>query len=231
MTPAFPALLLAATLGLSTMARAEPAPAHECDRLAQPPRSAMGGMPVFADGVEYKDLRWPAARAACTKAMQEHPGEVRFRTYAARAADKSGEAREAVRLYRAAADEGDALAQNNLGAAYANGEGGLPRNEREAVRYYRMASDQGFASGMSNLAAMYAAGSGGLARNDREAVRLWQAALESGDVQAQTNLGVMYAGGRGGLPRDMRQAIGMWRLAAEQGSTEATGNLRKAGVR
>lgn len=224
--PCLSALLLAAL-----PARAEPAPVHECDRLAQPARGAMGGMTALADGVEFKDLRWPAARAACSRAMQEFPGEVRFVVYAARAADKGGDSREAVRLYRAAAEEGNALAQNNLGAAYANGEGGLARNEREAARYYRMAADQGLASGMSNLAVMYAYGRGGIARNDREAVRLWQSALEFGDMQAQTNLGVMYAEGRGGLQRDMRQAISMWRMAAEQGSTEAANNLRKAGVR
>ena len=223
--------LLPVLAGLPAAAGAQPAPVHECDRLAQPTRQSLGRLPALTEGVDNASLRWPAARAACTRAMQEHPGEVRFMTYAARAADKGGDAREAVRLYRLAATEGDALAQNNLGVAYANGEGGLPRNDREAVRYYRLAADQGLASGQANLAAMHSSGQGGLPRDDREAVRLWQAALESGNVQAQTNLGTMYAEGRGGLPRNMRQAIGMWRAAAEQGSAEARNNLRKAGAR
>ncbi|RYE95972.1 MAG: hypothetical protein EOO78_22435, partial [Oxalobacteraceae bacterium] len=66
----------------------------------------MGALPAASDGVTYKDLRWPAARVACAKAMEDAPGEVRFVAFAARAADKGGDEKTAARLYRAAADEG-----------------------------------------------------------------------------------------------------------------------------
>ena len=52
--------------------------------------------------------------------------------------------REAVRLYRLAADQGDAHAQFNLGRCYANGTG-VAKDERESVRLYRLAADQGHA--------------------------------------------------------------------------------------
>jgi len=206
------------------------APEHECDRLAQPPRQTMGRMPALAEGVGYGTLRGSAALAACTRAMAEHPGEARFIAFAARAANKAGDARETVRLYRLAVDQGNALAQNNLGVMYEAGEGALPRNDREAERLYRLAAEQDFPGGQANLGVLYATGHGGLPRNDREAVRLWMLAAEHEDAQAQNNLGRMYAEGRGGLPRDNREAARMWRMAADQGSTEARNNLRKLGA-
>ena len=207
----------------------EPAPVTECDTLAQPPKESMGPIPMVAPGVAIGSMRWPAARAACAKAMTDFPGEVRFVAYAARAADKAGDAREAARLNKAAADEGNAVAQNNLGVMYVNGEGGLGRSGREAERYYRMAAEQGYPGAQVNLGVMLAQGLGGVPRNDREAVRLFQAAANSGNVDGQNSLGKMYAEGRGGLPRDLGQAVSLWRSAADGGSVEARGNLRKAG--
>ena len=222
---------MATLLAPAAMAQPAAAPEHECDRLAQPPRAAMGTLPVFAEGVGYASMRGSAARAACQRAMTDNPEEVRFMVYAARAADKAGDSREAVRLYRMAAEKGNPVAQTNLGVMYAAGEGALPRNPAEAVRLYRLAAEQGFPGAQANLGVMYALGQGGLRRDDREAVRLWMQAAEHEDSQAQNNLGKMYAEGRGGLPRDSREAARMWRLAAEQGSVEAQNNLRRMGVR
>ncbi len=221
---------LALAAAVTTPGLGQTASETECDRLAQPPRQTMGKLPALAEGVTYASLRAAAARKACEQAMTEQPGDVRFVVYAARAADKAGDSREAVRLYRLAAEKGNALAQNNLGAIYEAGEGALPRNEREALRLYQLAADQGLPGAQSNLGAMCATGHG-VQRNEREAVRLWMMAAESEDSQAQNNLGKMYAEGRGGLRRDNQEAARMWRLAAAQGSVEATNNLRRMGVR
>ena len=59
--------------------------------------------------------------------------------------------REKVRLYKLAAGQGDAYAQNNLGFMYENGRGGLTQDDREAVRLYKLAADQGNADGQRNL--------------------------------------------------------------------------------
>ncbi len=206
------------------------APEHECDRLAQPSRAVMGNLPALVEGVPATAIRAPAARAACARALAEFPAEARFLAFAARAADRAGDAREAVRLYRLAADQGYALAQNNLAAMFSRGEGGLPRSEREAERLYRAAADQGFPAAMSNLGTLYLAGRGGVPRNEREAVRLFRAAADTGEDAGQVNLGTMYAEGRGGLPRDMREAARLWREAAAGGSVEARNNLRRAGL-
>ncbi len=51
--------------------------------------------------------------------------------------------REAARLYRLAADQGNANAQANLGFFYEKGRGGLPKDDREAARLYKLAADRG----------------------------------------------------------------------------------------
>ncbi len=57
---------------------------------------------------------------------------------------------EAVRLYRLAAVQGNANAQNNLGVMYETGTG-VAKDLAEAVRLYRLAADQGNAAAHFNL--------------------------------------------------------------------------------
>jgi hypothetical protein len=58
---------------------------------------------------------------------------------------------EAVRLYRLAADQGNANALFNLGVMYKNGRGGLAKDKREAARLYKLAADQGDADAWFEL--------------------------------------------------------------------------------
>jgi TPR repeat protein len=51
--------------------------------------------------------------------------------------------REAARLHKLAADQGNARGQANLGVFYEQGRGGLAKDEREAARLYKLAADQG----------------------------------------------------------------------------------------
>ena len=83
-------------------------------------------------------------------------------------------AEEAVRLYRLAAEQGDANAQFNLGVAYRNGRG-VARDFAEAVRWYRLAAEQGFAVAQNYLGAMYDNGEG-VERDHEEAVRWYRLA-------------------------------------------------------
>ena len=61
---------------------------------------------------------------------------------------------------RALAEQGNAVAQNNLGYAYDNGFG-VPEDDAEAVRWYRLAAEQGDADAQNNLGFMYANGLAG----------------------------------------------------------------------
>ena len=63
-------------------------------------------------------------------------------TDAADAAYAKGDYATALRLLRPLADQGDAVAQYNLGVMHANGHG-VPQNYAEAAKWYRLAADQG----------------------------------------------------------------------------------------
>ena len=66
---------------------------------------------------------------------------------------------EAIKWYRKAAEQGDAVAQFNLGTMYAKGEG-VSQNDAEAAQWYRLAADHGLAGAQFNLGMMYAEGQG-----------------------------------------------------------------------
>ena len=129
---------------------------------------------------------------------------------------------EAIRLYRLAAQQGDAEAQTNLGWIYENGRG-VPQDDVEAIHWYRLAAEQGDARAQTNLGWMYGNGRG-VPQDDVAAVRWYSLAAEQGRVLAQTNLGRMYEDGEG-VPQDDVEAVRWYRLAAEQGDAGAQTNL------
>ena len=129
-----------------------------------------------------------------------------------------GDYAAALKEWRPLAEQGDAVAQFNLGLMYAKGEG-VPEDAREAVRWYRKAAEQGNAIAQFWLGVMYAGGKG-IPEDAREAVRWYRKAAEQGNAYAQLNLGVMYADGEG-VPEDAREAVRWYRKAAEQGHARA----------
>ena len=66
---------------------------------------------------------------------------------------------EALRWFRAAADQDNASAQFSLGALCENGYG-VEQDYAEAVKWYRKAADQGDAAAQLNLGIMYYYGRG-----------------------------------------------------------------------
>ena len=63
--------------------------------------------------------------------------------------------KKAEELYRAAADRGHAVAQNNLGVLLRSAN-----KFEEAARYFALAANQGFTDGETNLSACYVNGTG-----------------------------------------------------------------------
>ena len=123
---------------------------------------------------------------------------------------------------QAAAEQGNAKAQFNLGLMYATGRG-VPQDDAEAVRWFRLAADQGDASAQFNLGVMYRDGEG-VPPDEAEAVRWFRLAADQGNALGQSNLGVMYAEGRG-VPQDEAEAARWNRLAADQGDVLGQSNL------
>jgi TPR repeat protein len=76
----------------------------------------------------------------------------------------------AYRLFLPLAEQGNALAQYNLGVMY-DREEGVPQDYKEAVKWYRLSADQGDASAQYNLGLMYAEGQGVL--QDYAVAHMW----------------------------------------------------------
>ena len=66
---------------------------------------------------------------------------------------------EAAKWYRLAAEQGNKVAQNNLGVLYAEGNG-VPQDYTEAAKWYRLAAEQGYSRAQYKLGASYDAGYG-----------------------------------------------------------------------
>ena len=97
----------------------------------------------------------------------------------------------AIQAWTTLAQQGNDVAQYNLGIMYAQGQG-VTQDYVEAVKWYRKAAEQGFAPAQVNLGIMYGQGKG-VPQDDVEAVKWYRKAAEQGYALAQYNLGVMYA--------------------------------------
>ena len=89
----------------------------------------------------------------------------------------------------AAAKQGKAYAQFNLGNMYDNGNG-VPENDAEAVKWFRKAANQGYANAQSNLGVMYANGEG-IPENHVGAYVWWSMAKTQGHKGAKGNLEIL----------------------------------------
>ena len=122
---------------------------------------------------------------------------------------------EAIKM---AAEQGDALAQFNLGSMYYKGEG-APEDIVKAVAWFLKAAEQGHAQAQSFLGSLYDIGEG-VPEDDAVAVRWYRKAAEQGFAQAQLLLGIMYSIGEG-VPEDILQAYAWLSIAAAQDDDQA----------
>jgi uncharacterized protein len=126
-----------------------------------------------------------------------------------------GDYKEAIRLFRISAEQGNADGQVNLGTMYGKGLG-VPQDYKEAFRLFRLSAEQGNDNGQYNLGVMYMNGRE-VPQNYKEAVKWYRLAAEQGFPEAQDNLGYMYYTGQG-VPQDYLLAH-MWvNLAASSGA-------------
>ena len=80
------------------------------------------------------------------------------------------------------AEQGDAIAQGELGWLYSMGQG-VPRDDKEAAKWYRKAAEQGDANAQRELGNLYGFGQG-VPRDDKEAAKWYAKAAEQGNVVA-----------------------------------------------
>jgi uncharacterized protein len=151
----------------------------------------------------------------------------------ATAAYRSHDYATALQLFRPLAEQGNAIAQFNLGLMYVNGEG-VRQNYSKAFGWFRSAADQGLLDAQNNLGLMYLSGLSPLnmfVSDPRSAdavkkihlasaVEWFRKAADQGHALAQYNLGRMYFEGLG-VPQDFVRAHMWFNLSAAQGEQSA----------
>ena len=130
----------------------------------------------------------------------------------------------ALREWTPLAEQGNAIAQKNIGWIYEKGLG-VAVDYTTALQWYKRAGEQGDAKALNNIGRMHGKGMG-VTQNFKIAVKYYRLAAEQGDALAQFNLGIMYAQGQG-VSKSYETAAKWYRLAAEQGSPFAQHNLGK----
>ena len=111
-----------------------------------------------------------------------------------------------------AAEQGDAIAQYNLGVMYRNGQE-VPKDYAIAAKWFHKAAEQGEPQAQRDLGLAYAAGRG-VAEDMVIAVNWLRKAAEQEDRRALYALGLAYAAGRG-VPEDEVKAAQLWLKSAE----------------
>ncbi len=123
---------------------------------------------------------------------------------------------------RNAATKGDASAEFEIGARFAEGRG-IQQDLQRAINWYQKAAAQGFAPAQYRLGSMYERGLG--VKADLARARVWyQRAAEGGIVKAMHNLAVLSAG-RDAAVTDYQIAGKWFRAAADHGLTDSQFNL------
>jgi hypothetical protein len=133
-------------------------------------------------------------------------------------ANNRGDYATALREWRPLAEQGDALAQYNLGVLYRKGRG-MPQDDVQARQWFEKAAAQGQAKAQFNLGTLYFNGEG-VKKDYQQALRWFRLAADQGEALAQTKMAIMYDDGQG-VPQDIVQAYKWYSLAATNGDKPA----------
>ena len=121
---------------------------------------------------------------------------------------------ELQRLAKKFAEQGDAVAQFDLGVMYYNGNG-VPKDYTKASKYYTLAAEQGLSSAQYNLGLLHEHGKG-IPKDYAKAALWYSFAAEQGEVKSQAKLGYLCFFGLG-VPKDFVTAYMWLNLAASSG--------------
>lgn len=158
------------------------------------------------DVVEAMQVLRPAAQA----------GHAPSQTLLAFILERADFTEDAVALYRAAAEQGDAEGHAGLANAYLSGRG-VAKDEKRALQHFSKAADAGHAASVDVIATAWAQGGLGLdARADPAGARmaLQRAAAQGHLASAEALLGAYQQGGLGQAP-DAAEAA-RWQLRVTQ---------------
>jgi uncharacterized protein len=131
-------------------------------------------------------------------------------------AHQRGDYATALREWQPLAEQGDALAQYNLGLLYDNGRG-VQKDYAQARQWYEKAAAQGRADAQVNLGILYDYGRS-IPQDFKKAVYWYRLSAKQGNDLAQRRLGLMYERGDG-VERDIVQAY-MWYILGTTGGAD-----------
>lgn len=146
---------------------------------------------------------------------------------AARQAYINGDYDAALVVIREAAEAGNGMALNILGAAYDDGRG-VEKDAQKAVELFERAAKAGEVRARYNLGSLFAFGSGDVAMDRKRAVREFRLAVAAGYAPAMTALGQLEERAD---PPDHVAAADWYEKAHEKGDLVATANLAHAYVK
>jgi TPR repeat protein len=156
------------------------------------------GEPLDLQGIEAgklpNEINPLTAIPACTEAVQQFPGTVRYLYELGRAKLAARDVPGAVDMFQKAADGGHIRAFNQLGYMAEHGVG-RAQDLAEANRLFKAAAEGGDPYGMLSYGRNLTFGRG-VQKNVPEGVRLLNRAVEMGHTYAMNELGAMYLYGR-----------------------------------
>jgi len=124
-----------------------------------------------------------------------------------------------------AAEQGNAEAQFQLGALYANGKG-VEQDTARAAAWLRRSAEQGFVQAQTLLGWCHAAGEG-VAQDMGAAIDWYLKASEQGDTDAMCSLADIYLEGRPGVEQNTSAALNWYTQAANLQHPKAQYQLGK----
>ena len=129
----------------------------------------------------------------------------------------------ATQWFQEAAENGDALAQLEMGVRYFLGKG-VRQNDQTAITYFTQAAEQNCPIAESNLGLIYSLGYG-LAIDLVKGIAWLKRAAEHGQVESMRRLAGYYNSGCSALQQDLKEAFFWYTKAAEQGDAYSQYNL------
>ncbi|MFI4851247.1 MAG: caspase family protein [Gimesia chilikensis] len=125
---------------------------------------------------------------------------------------------------RTLADDGNPIAQNNLGDMYYEGHA-VPKDVNEAVKWYRASAGQNYPAAQNNLGFLYGSGEG-VEKSYSEALKWYRKSASQDYAPAQDALGYSYYSGWG-VEQNKYEAVKWYRKAANQSYAEAQNKIGK----
>ena len=126
---------------------------------------------------------------------------------------------ESMKWLLKAANDGNAVSMNNIGAIYITGGHGIEKNLEKGIQWYLKAAEKGNSTAMGNLGNLYENGTG-VEKDINKAVEWYKKAFDNGNEDGAYNLGRLYWKGNG-VREDNKLALEWFKKAAAKGQTDA----------